>query len=171
MAKELTIVSVKCIRPSAGIDGVARTLFGAIGAVAGGAVAMAGTVASGGLLIASTAAATYGGASAGVVAIDGLANVFGGEDELYLKANGNKLWPGEDMDGVAIKSQQTIDMGLTVSLVDDMRIDLMEYDYASGDDHMGYEIIKPAHQNGDFTYLITHEGEGSIYNLNIRVSG
>ena len=102
--------------------------------------------------------------------INGLASVFGGEDEIYLKVNDNKVWPCRDEDGVDIESQQTKNVGYTTPLGNDLRIDLMEYDYGSGDDHMGYLIVPPTHQNGNFTYLISYEGEGSIYEFNIRVS-
>lgn len=114
--------------------------------------------------------AAAGGAGAGVTAINGLASVFGGEDEIYLRINGNKVWPSGDEDGVDIESQQTKNVGVTTPLNNYVRIDLMEYDYGSDDDHMGYLIVPPTHQNGNFTYLISHEGEGSIYEYNLYIS-
>ena len=66
MVKSLIMVSVKCIRPSAGIDGVARGILGAIGAVATGAFAAAGATATAGVLMAGVGVAAAGGARAGV---------------------------------------------------------------------------------------------------------
>ncbi len=168
MSKTLTIVSVKCVKPSSGINDVARGIFGAIGAAAGGAAPVAGATVTGGLLIAGTGVAAAGGASTGVAVVEGLDHFFAGSDDLYIKVNGNKVWPsGKYKD---IDSQQTKDVGHSVPLTSNVTIELMEYDTIGSDDKLGYLTVPPEHQDGYCTYLVQNQDEGSLYELNIRVS-
>lgn len=168
MSKTLTIVSVKCVKPSSGINDVARGIFGAIGGVAGGAAAVAGASVTGGLLIASTGVAAAGGASSGVAVIEGLDHFFAGADDLYIKVKGSKVWPsGKYKD---INSQQTKDVEYSVPLTSKVTIELMEYDTISSDDKLGDLTVPPEHQVGYFTYLVQNQDEGSLYELNIRIS-
>ncbi|MTJ22546.1 hypothetical protein FJR06_14955 [Dolichospermum sp. UHCC 0352] len=166
--KSLTIVSVKCIKPSSGIDSIAQSLFGLIGgAIAGTATFVAGA-ASGGLLIAATGVAAAGGASAGVAVINGLDYFFAGADELYIRVNGSKVWPsGKYKD---MMSQQTKEVGHTLPLNDKVKIQLWEYDTISSDDLLGYLDLGADHQTGSFTYLVQNQYEGSIYEINIKIS-
>ena len=163
----LSIVSVKCIKPSSGIDGIAQSIFGAIGAAIGGAAAVAGATVTGGLLIGATGVAAVGGASAGVTLINGLDHFFAGADELYIKVNGSKIWPsGKYKD---INSQQTKDVGYNLPLERTVTIQLWEYDTISSDDLLGYLTLGSDHQTGNFTYLVHNPNEGSIYEINIRI--
>ena len=166
--KSLTIVSVKCIKPSSGIDSVAQSIFGVIGGAIGGAAAVVGATVSGGLLIAATGLATAAGASTGVSVINGLDHFFAGADELYIKVNGSKVWPsGKYKD---INSQQTKEVGHTLPLEGNVKIQLWEYDVISADDLLGYLELGQDHQTGSFTYLVQNPGEGSIYEINIKIS-
>lgn len=166
--KMLTIVSVKCIKPSSGIDSIAQSIFGIIGgAISGTATFVAGAV-SGGLLIAATGVAAAGGASAGVAVINGLDHFFAGTDELYIKVNGSRVWPsGKYKD---INSQQTKEVGHTLPLGGKVTIQLWEYDVVSADDLLGYLELGGDHQTGSFTYLVQNRDEGSIYEINIKIS-
>ena len=168
ISKTLTIKSVKCIKPSSVIDSIARGIFGEIGgAIAGTATAVAGAK-TGGLLIAATGVAAAGGASAGVAAINGLDHFFAGADELYIKVNGSKIW--RSVKYKDIDSQQTKDVDYSTSLTETVHIQLWEYDTTSSDDLLGYLNVDPAHQPGDFTYLVYNENEGSIYEINLRIA-
>lgn len=164
----LTIVSVKCIKPSSGIDGTALSIFGAIGGAIGGAAAVAGATVTGGLLIGATGVAAVGGASAGVTLINGLDHFFAGADDLYIKVNGSKVWPsGKYKD---INSQQTKDVEYSLPLNSQVTIQLWEYDTISSDDLLGYLTLGSDHQSGNFTYLVQNRDEGSIYEINIRIA-
>jgi hypothetical protein len=159
--KSLTIVSVKCIKPSSGIDSVAQSIFGVIGGAIGARAAVGTT--SGGLLTAASA-----GASTGVSVINGLDHFFAGADELYIRVNGSKVWPsGKYKD---INSQQTKEVGHTLPLEGNVKIQLWEYDVISADDLLGYLELGQDHQTGSFTYLVQNPGEGSIYEINIKIS-
>ncbi|MFM6079688.1 MAG: hypothetical protein ACKPCI_14465 [Dolichospermum sp.] len=166
--KSLTIVSVKCIKPSSGIDSIAMNLFGLIGgAIAGTATFVAGAV-SGGLLIAATGVAAAGGASAGVAVIKGLDRYFAGADELYIRVNDSKVWPSGKYKDIC--SQQTKEVGHTLPLNDKVKITLWEYDTIGSDDLLGYLDLGADHQTGSFTYLVQNQDEGSIYEINIKIS-
>jgi hypothetical protein len=167
--KTLTLVSVKCIKPSSGIDDFARGIFGAIGAVAGGAGAIAGATVTGGLLIAATGIAAVGGAGAGVQVIEGLDYFFAGDDDLYIKVDGKKIWPSSG-NSVKISSQQTKQIGYSFQMPkNSTTIELWEYDTISSDDKLGYLTIPESHNAGYFTYLISNSDEGSIYEINIQI--
>jgi hypothetical protein len=168
MPKTLELVSVKCIKPSSGINSLAQGIFGAIGAIIGGAVAVAGAAVTGGILIAATGLAVGGGAATGVNVINGLDNFFSGSDDLYINVNGGKIWPsGKYKD---IDSQQTKNVGYKVPLTSMVTIQLWEYDTVGSDDLLGYLDISPDHQTGNFTYLVQNEDEGSIYEINMKVA-
>jgi len=166
--KSLTIVSVKCIKPSSGIDSVAQGVFGVIGGVIGGAGAAASATVSGGLLVAVTGLAAATGANVGVFVIDKLDHFFAGADDLYITVNGSKVWPsGKYKD---INSQQTKEVGHTLPLEGKVKIQLWEYDVVSADDLLGYLELGQDHQTGSFTYLLPNPDEGSIYEINIKIS-
>lgn len=166
--KKLRIDSVKCVKPSSGIDDVARGIFGTIGGIIGGVAYTPAVGASGGILIGGTGLAVAAGASTGVATIEGLAHVFGGSDDLYITVNGTKVWPAGKY--VDIDSQQQISVGLEYTLDHEITIGLREYDTMSADDDMGYHKVDPRHLPGTVQYLIEHKGEGSLYEINYTVS-
>jgi hypothetical protein len=167
MSGTLNILSVKCIKPSSGIDTFAKSIFGAIGGAAGGAVGVATTAASGGILVAATAIGFTGGVAAGVAIIEGLDNFFSGADDLYLNVNNSKIWPSGQYEGINSQETKTIDYSLPLDA--DVTIELMEYDTVGANDKLGYLTVYSTHQDGNYTYLVQNEGEGSIYEINIRV--
>src|ERR687886_366289 len=167
--KTLTLVSVKCIKPSSGIDDFAKGIFGTIGAVAGGAAAVAGATVSGGLLFSATGVAAVGGAGAGVAVIEGLDHFFAGADDLYVKVDGKKIWPDSGK-YKGINSQQTKEIGYSFQMPKNVTtIELWEYDSVSSDDKLGYLTIPESHPTGYFTYAVSNSDEGSVYEINIQI--
>jgi hypothetical protein len=51
-----------------------------------------------------------------------------------------------------------------------VKIQLWEYDTISSDDLLGYLDLGADHQTGSFTYLVQNQYEGSIYEINIKIS-
>ncbi|BAY90747.1 MULTISPECIES: hypothetical protein [unclassified Tolypothrix] len=167
--KTLNLVSVKCIKPSSGIDDFARGIFGTIGGLAGGAAAVAGATVTGGLLIAATGVAAVGGAGAGVQVIEGLDHFFAGADDLYIKVDSKKIWPNSGK-YKEINSQQTKETGYSYQIPENgTTIELWDYDSISSDDKLGYLTIPESHNAGYFTYLVSNNDEGSVYEINIQI--
>jgi hypothetical protein len=169
--KTLTIVSVKCIKPSSGISDVARGIFGAIGAAAAAGVAVAGLATGAGVVLIAAAAAggAAGGAGAGVSVIEGLDHFFAGADDLYVKVDGKKIWPDSGK-YKEINSQQTKELGYSFQMPQNgTTIELWDYDSVSSDDKVGYLNIPQDHQSGYFTYAVSNPDEGSIYEITIRI--
>lgn len=174
---ELTIRNVKCIRPSAGIDAVTQAIFASIAAAAAVPAAIAAAPFTAGTSLvalagvaAFTGAAVTGAAVGGAAAIKGLDSVFSGTDSLYIKVNGGTIFPTDGSTYQDVTSQNTYDIGYVTPLNKDVAIELFEYDYGSGDDSMGGFTIFPTHQAGDFSTLVQHDGEGSLYIINYRVA-
>lgn len=174
MAKKLTIVGVKCVRPSLGIDSTAKTVFGVIAAAAVTATAVAAIKASGGLLLAIKYTAIGVGAAtayknAGPI-LDVIGRHFSGSDELYIKVNGRKVWPSNDF--YSIDSGHYVPVNTTIDLNNEARISLWERDGSneSSADFMGELVVDGGIAPAEIHYLLTDEKEGSIYELTLRVT-
>jgi hypothetical protein len=168
MAKVFTIKEVKCIRPSAGIDRTALDLSTGFVTAAGSIAAAGGAVVTGPAVVAVAGIGVSIAAQLSQKAVPALARSFAGSDELYIKVNGRKIWPGGKY--VTIGSQQTHAVNFSADLTGDVNISLYEYDKMSSDDYMGCYIVKPDHSIGTHMPVIDHPPEGSIYMLAVEVN-
>lgn len=196
MSKKLTIVSVKCIAPSSGINTVVKGVSGLIGGGIAGVVAVPFIMVSGvvteigtlgwgtPVLLAVGGGALAGafaeGAIIGVDAIEGLDRTFSGADELFVNIDYSgkidhikcdkkeKVWP-TDSKYQKINSQETKQVDVCVLLDKQTNIQLWEYDTIGDNDLLGYLTLNPSHSTGDFTYVLPNEKEGSIYEINISI--
>lgn len=162
MTNTLTIKSVKCIKPSSGIDSVDQSLFQMIEKTSVADAIFSDRAITGGLNKALTRnmAADITGR---------LDHFFAGyEDELYIKVNDSKIWPAGKHE--QINSQQTKEVEYSLPLDKSVTIQLWEYDQISSDDLLGYLTLRPNHQQGDFTYLVCSREEGSIYEIRLLIS-
>jgi Fascin domain len=167
--KKLTIKSVKCIRPSSGIDDTTRAVFGTIGGIAAGGVAIAGTTVTGGALLGAVSLAVISGSSGGVTLANTLGHCFSGSDDLYIKVNGGKVWPSDG--DVDIDSQQQKDVNVSVNFTGKVTIELMDYDSASNDDSLGYMTIDTSNMTAPIEdrWIVQNAEEGSLYEIYCRV--
>jgi hypothetical protein len=167
--KKLTIKSVKCIRPSSGIDDTTRAIFGTVGGIAAGGVAIAGATVTGGALAGAVGLAIVSGASGGVTVANALDHVFAGSDDLYIKVNGGKVWPSDG--DVDINSQQQKDVNISVNFMGKVTIELMDYDSASNDDSLGYMTIDTTNMTAPIEdrWIVQNAEEGSMYEVCCRV--
>lgn len=180
--KTVTLDSVKCITPSTGMDEAIAVIASVLITSAGDKTKFAE--------LSSVLMASY--ATGGtLIRIQGMKDLedqyvqnkelmeqldkkYSGSDDLYVKMGGNKVWPSSG-ESTSIKSQETKSIGQTVTFPDfpgeteTTTIELWEYDWGSGDDHMGTLTIPDSHPDGSFTYLVTSSGEGSAYEVNITV--
>ena len=166
----LKIRSVKCRKPSSGIDNSTRAVFATIGAATAAGVAIAGATATGGATLAAVGMAAGGGAGTGVTVINTLATFFHGSDDFYMNVNDKRFWPAEgdhDMD-----SQDKADINKSVRFTKKVRIDLKEYDWGSSDDSLGYlefDITNMESAFIDDRFIVANEDEGSIYEIDLRI--
>jgi len=169
--KTCRLMSVRCICPSGGADGVAKSVFAAVGGAIGAATTISAGAVTGGTLILATGLAVASGASAGVAAIKGLDSVFMGSDEIYIKMNGVKKCRER-----VIKSQEVLDWrpdpaSWTVEFVDGKCfIEIMEYDWASADDSLGGIEFDENIRLGQEHYLIHHEESASLYEIWVEIA-
>jgi hypothetical protein len=161
MAKNLTIVSVQCIKPSSGVDSLAFTIFAAFDEALGRPPSSSVGTTAGGVLVAAE-----GGA--GVAVIPKIDHVFAGADELCLEVNGAKVYPPKEY--VDCNSQQTKQVGYSAPLTRNLAIALWEKDSKNSDDLLGSMSLCSDHKAGNFSYLVTNRNEGSIYKINICVT-
>ena len=107
--------------------------------------------------------------------LEGLFNKVYGDspDDLYIKVNGNKIWPSGKY--ASITSQQQLAVGYSFNIAKNrsFNIGLVEYDYGSGDDDMGQLPFKIPDNFIGTTWIrdqvIQHEEEGSLYLITLRV--
>lgn len=180
--KTVTLDSVKCITPSTGMDEAIAVIASVLITSAGDKTKFAE--------LSSVLMASYA-AGGTLIRIQGMKDLedqyvqnkelmeqldkkYSGSDDLYVKMGGNRVWPSSG-DSRSIKSQETKSIGQSVTFPDfpgeteTTTIELWEYDWGSGDDHMGTLTIPDSHPDGSFTYLVTSSGEGSAYEVNITV--
>ena len=167
---KLKIRSVKCLKPSSGIDDSTRAVFAAIGAATATGVSIAGATVTGGALIGTVALAAAGGGSTGIGVIETLASFFHGTDDFYMDVNKRKFRPEDghkDLD-----SQDLAYIDKTMHFTQKVRIDLKEYDWASADDNLGYlefDLAKMEAAYIDDRFIVGNQDEGSIYQLDLRI--
>lgn len=110
-----------------------------------------------------------------LTSLEGMFNKFYGEspDDLYIRINGSKVWPGGKY--ASIKSQQNlaVNASATFERSKGVSIQLMEYDWGSGDDDMGSQHfqIPPSFMGSDrvVDQVFYHKEEGSIYMVTFRI--
>lgn len=180
--KTVTLNSVKCVCPSSGMDEAISTLLAIFLTSMGDktklaeiSAVVAGSYAAGGTLIRVEGLEqlenTY---LFSQDVLDQLDKKYSGSDDLYIKMGGAKVWPSGD--STSIESQETKTIGTSVTFPDfpgeteTTTIELWEYDWGSGDDHMGTLTIPDSHPDGTFTYLVTSSSEASAYELALTVS-
>jgi len=166
-ARNITIQRVKCISPSGGINDWTRGAFAVIGGATGAALGAVATTATGGILAATVAFGAVGGAGTGVGTIEGLDHFFAGNDDLYIKVDGQKIWPGGKSESIG--SQETKEVGYSKPFNATVKIELWEHDAISGDDFLGYLELYTQHQSGTHQYLVPHKDEGCLYELWILI--
>ncbi|MEZ4688024.1 MAG: hypothetical protein R3B47_18770 [Bacteroidia bacterium] len=180
MYNKVTITKVKCEQPSSGTfgDGV----FEAIGAGIGGAIGVVGGISAiavglagepltaGGstVLVLAGAGLFLGGAPAGAaisLAIKRAITEFSdGEDDLYIKVDGTKVYPGGD--SVGIEAQEIFDVNKTFELSPDgIEVKLYDYDMISSDDLLHSFMIYPDEKYGVKVEKLDKGADGSIYTL------
>ena len=100
--------------------------------------------------------------------LDSIANSIGQKspDELYIKVNGEKVWPGGKYQD--IKTGQNIDLNVTRNFTNEAQVGLWEYDTVSSDDNLGEQTFKPDSKSGE--YMLYNTEEGSVYILNVSVT-
>lgn len=181
--KTVTLDSVKCITPSTGMSeaviAIASLLITTLGDktqfVELSSVLMASYATGGTLIRVKELSDLEDRYLANEDLLKELDKKCSGSDDLYVKMGGSKVWPSGD-DYKSIESQQTKTVGKSTvfpditSATETTTIELWEYDWGSGDDHMGTLTIPDSHPDGSFTYVVTSSGEGSAYELNITVS-
>ena len=87
-------------------------------------------------------------------------------DELYIKVNGEKVWPGGKYQD--IKTGQQTDLNVTRNFTNEAKVVLWEYDTVSSDDNLGEQTFKPDSKSGE--YMLYNTEEGSAYFLNVSVT-
>jgi hypothetical protein len=128
--------------------------------------------------VATPAAAVAGGIAAlvaGGAAVSGFITFLASQidsnrspDNLFIKINNVKKWPSgkkQDVKGGGTVSPN-IDCGISGGFSD---IQLMEYDWGSGDDNLGILRVPENHPKGVFTYPLDNKKEDSAYLLEITV--
>lgn len=166
---QVTLTRVKCVAPSSGLNNAARLAFEHITGILAGAVATAIGVATGGFLLDGDFISTayQGGMMGGEKLGKTLDQEFSGADDLYVWV-GSTRWPsGGHYD---IDSQQTLNPNVTIALNEIVGIRLYDEDDVSSDDEVAALFVAPDHPIGTGTYLVKNDGEGSAYELTIRVS-
>ncbi len=166
MVKRVRFQSIKCIKPSSGIDqtalSICKGLFtwaGTLGFVGGGM--------SGAVPIAVAGAGVVALTQASAATINAIAQNHGGEDQLYVKVNGRKVWPGGKW--TPCKSQREHALNLVYDLTSTVELALYEWDSGSSDDFMGHVRIDPSAPVGSVSALVAHEPEASVYVVNYEV--
>jgi hypothetical protein len=162
--RQLTIKSVKCIKPSSGIDGTVSKIFGEIGKIIA-KYSLSTNESDGGIPIGVLAPRLGEIGGVGFLAL--LDSLFAGDDDLYIKVNNKKIWPGGREEDIG--KGETKDINYTATYDGDIKIELMEYDSMSGDDLLGHLTIYPTHTSGDYEYIVGNEGEASLYEIHIRI--
>lgn len=163
MARKFTLVKVKCLAPSKGLGGAVEWVAVGVGAAVGAAGSLAATTASGGALVATVGVATVGGASAGQWAATSTDRVFKGRDDLYIKINGQKIWPGGKYEHISSQEEKTINY--TTDFNGDIKIELWEHDSWSSDDGIGYLVVPASWPNNGYIYRIESKDEKSAYEV------
>ena len=79
-------------------------------------------------------------------------------DEIYLKYNGNKIWP-TDAKYVHIEGENTpVKVEFTIQKGDSMLIELWDYDLLSANDHLG-DLTIQADAHGSYAIEFTKKGK------------
>ena len=170
--RHLKINRVQCLAPASGITNWTRGIFGTIaGAIAIGFTASGATV-TGGALYAAIGKNASAATSSTIAAIETLDNITKGQDDLYIKINGEKVWPNGKYHGA--HAFKPINPRINKPFKHDkVVIELMEYDSGSGDDLLGRLEIDTRNMKEEKlkqTLLVGSEAEGSLYEVHIEIS-
>ena len=168
--------SITVVSTASGID---SSTFKLVDAAVAGALAAAGTVASAGagtaaaVGIATTVVST-GAAGNALKAIDGALSV---QDDLFLMANGQKIWPTGKWHGVKPGDHYQVH-GLLGQIHaawplfpnKPVHIGAFEYDSGSASDLLGIVTIDDTWALGTHLVRASNEEEGSVYIFGITVA-
>lgn len=163
--KYLRLKTIKCIVPSKGTDGATAALVGVGIGVTSLGLALGAGVAG----FPHTSAFILEQGMTAAFASNAWVDLYGtnhpGEDDLYLRLGGNRIWPYGRWTG--IESQETKTVEQIYPFNEDLTFEIMEYDSASDNDSMGKFTLSPKDKtaNETFTLLVEEEDEGSIYEL------
>jgi len=178
--KTIRLIKTTCVRPARGTErlGVlfANTFAASLGTGAAGAGAVAGL---GAISVVGAPVAAAAGATAGICAFASALTGFGSyiataadenrdPDQLYIKVDNKKVWPGHT-GYIEMKSKQQIGLEYTFNFSNQCKITLMEYDWGSADDDMGSLIIKDNIPAGPYSVTIISKEEDSEYILEFEV--
>jgi outer membrane lipoprotein SlyB len=163
----LKITGVTCVKPSTGVAGYANNIIGAVTSAIGGSVGAAIGAASGPGAVLAAAGGGAAGAAVGSL-ISGVAESIGQDirDELYIKVNGDKVWP-TDADSYNVNSGDTVYPNYETSINGQLTVTLMEWDFI-GDDNLGEHIFDRNSQSG--VYMFFNPDEGDLYAVSVELS-
>jgi len=179
----LVIEKVTCKHVAVGIDAGAKALASTIGAiVAGGATALGGAtvvVGTGGAAVGTipvtataVVSAAAGGASAAKEALEYIDKLTSGKDNLVINVNGQKVFPtsGQYFD---IKAGETIRPNVRFDFDGKARIQLIEYDWGSDNDNLGWiDIVDDVSPGQDYRVneaIVFSKEEGDVYYVTYKV--
>lgn len=168
----LTIESVRCIATTDALDGL---VVGALGALLAGGFTVL-TAGVGTLTLGAVVSAAAAGGAGGLTATDILTRLGdshgGSPDDLFIKIDGDPIWPTGALDYRQISSQQTISIGYDHAYENtgEVEISLWEWDIIS-DDLIGSFTIGgiPPGEQADEAFIFTGNGNG-VYLVKYRVS-
>ena len=90
-------------------------------------------------------------------------------DEVYLKSNGQKIWPVDAKYSATKEESTSINLDLNIQKGDTMDIELWDYDLLSANDHLGSLTIH-AEAHGHYTNDFIKRGKDqSKYGLEWEV--
>ena len=167
-AATLRLNSVRAASVSTGVDSSITNVIGSVIKKAAEYGLPVATGAIGGPGGAFLGAAGGQAISFAVDKITPLANAIGNKfpDELYIKVDGQKIWPGGKYQD--IKRGQNIDLNVAKNFTKEAQVVLWEYDTIGSDDNLGQQTFNANSQSGE--YMLYNTEEGSIYFLNVSVT-
>lgn len=177
-----------CVKPAKGTDSIGTTVGEVITAIAGaeaaGIAGVAGAVVlAPGLLIAGAPATPVVAALGGVAALvsataaatgaaTGIPNFIDSNrspDNLYIKMNGKKVWPSDGHKD--FKGGQSEDVSIPCPMDNgSCKVQLMEYDWGSGDDNLGEFELREGTPAGVYTCSVDCPAEDSSYLIEVNVT-
>ncbi len=162
MTKKVRFQKVRCIKPSSGLDNTALNACRSFFTAAGGFM-FAGSGMTGAVPVAVAGVGVVALTQASTAVIGALGRSFAGGDQLYLKVNGARAWPGGGGKYMNIGSQQEYNLNLVYDLTGPVELSLYEYDSGSSDDYMGHVRLETNTPVGSVAVVIPHEPEASVY--------
>jgi hypothetical protein len=171
-AATLTLNSVTAASVSTGVDSQITNVIGQVirkGAEYGLPLATGAIAGPGGAFLGAAGGQVI---SFAVDKITPIASAIGQKfpDELYIKVDGNKVWPTPNPTPKYqdIKRGQKIDLNITKNFTREASVVLWEYDTIGSDDNLGQQTFMPDSKSGE--YMLFNKDEGSIYFLNVSVT-